>query len=164
MKKITIFLSLFLLAVSLLSCSFNKKVVQIPPSFQQNQQFKKSILHSLKRQYHKWKNTPYRKGGHSYQGIDCSGLVHRIFLEEFNMHLPRSTKQLQKIGATVTRKKKKSGDLLFFKTGWSSYHVAIYMEKGAFLHASTSHGVIISNLQEDYWKKRIFLVKRVAIY
>jgi cell wall-associated NlpC family hydrolase len=117
-----------------------------------------SALHT---QYNGWQGTPYRLGGLSKKGIDCSGFVYLTFKQRFGITLPRTTKAQVKQGDKISRRKLKPGDLVFFKTGWRTRHVGIYIGNGKFLHASTSKGVIISKLDNVYWKKKYWRAQRI---
>jgi len=61
----------------------------------------------------------------------------------------------------VSRSALRTGDLVFFKTGIFIRHVGVYLERGRFLHASTSHGVMISELGDVYWKSRYWKARRI---
>ncbi|OCG27052.1 hypothetical protein A9G11_00415 [Gilliamella sp. wkB108] len=112
--------------------------------------------------YKKWQKTPYRYGGTTLAGSDCSGLVMNFFKSKLSQTLPRSTAAQAQLGYKVTQPK--AGDLVFFKTGrgGNGLHVGIYYADGKFLHASTSKGVIYSNLNEDYWKKHYWMTRRLT--
>ncbi len=119
----------------------------------------KQVLYS---QFSEWKAVKYRFGGLSKKGIDCSGFVYLTYLDNFSIQLPRTTKQQVKKGVKVnTQANLKAGDLVFFKTGVRQKHVGIYLEKRTFLHVSTKKGVIISRLDNPYWKKRYWRAVRV---
>lgn len=120
-----------------------------------------STLTRLYTQYRGWKGTPYQYGGMSKGGVDCSGFVHRTYTKLFNIKLPRSTKDQVKRGKRVYINQLSAGDLVFFKTGWNVRHVGIYLEKGKFVHASSSHGVIISSMYTGYWKKNYWQARRL---
>lgn len=120
-----------------------------------------STLDKLHQQHRQWKGTPYQYGGMSKSGVDCSGFVHRTYQRLFNIKLPRSTKDQVKMGKRVYLNQLKAGDLVFFKTGWNVRHVGIYLEKGKFLHASSSHGVIISTMYSGYWKEKYWQARRL---
>ncbi|MCK5237662.1 MAG: C40 family peptidase, partial [Deltaproteobacteria bacterium] len=77
----------------------------------------KKLQGRLFSQYSSWKGVPYRYGGLSKSGVDCSGFVFNAFKDGLGIVLPRSTKELVKIGKKVKKKKLRSGDLVFFKTG-----------------------------------------------
>lgn len=112
-------------------------------------------------QYQQWKGTPYRYGGLSKQGVDCSGFVHLTFAEQLGMKIPRSTRLLSQTGKEIGRDRLRAGDLVFFKTSVKVRHVGIYVGNGKFLHASTKRGVIISNLSDSYWKARYWHARRL---
>lgn len=105
--------------------------------------------------------TPYKLGGHSLAGIDCSGLVDRFYRTAYQMILPRTVKELRQEGTRVKGKEPEIGDLLFFKFRGRHGHVGIYAGNGTFLHASTSEGVIYSSLTDGFWNKRLIEVRRV---
>lgn len=111
--------------------------------------------------YEEWKNVKYKYGGNSKKGIDCSAFIQIAFKEVLNVNLPRTTKDQVKIGEKISKKQLETGDLIFFQTGINSRHVGIYLEDGKFLHASTKRGVIISKLDNPYYKKHYWTSKRV---
>ncbi len=112
-------------------------------------------------QYQSWQGTPYQLGGLSKTGIDCSGFVYLTFKDKFGVKLPRTTETQAERGARIYIGQLQAGDLIFFKTGWKTRHVGIYLSDGRFLHASTSKGVIISRLDNVYWKKKYWLSRRI---
>lgn len=120
----------------------------------------KSKLHD---QYSEWKGTKYKIGGLSKSGIDCSGFVHVTFKTKLGIVLPRSTELQAGLGKNIARNQLRTGDLVFFKTGVSIRHVGVYLENGKFLHASTTLGVMISGLDEDYWKSAYWKAKRLEM-
>ncbi|MCL1028045.1 bifunctional murein DD-endopeptidase/murein LD-carboxypeptidase [Serratia silvae] len=105
-------------------------------------------------QYADWKGVRYRLGGESKRGIDCSAFVQRTFREQFGMALPRSTYEQEDMGKQIQRAKLRPGDLVLFRAGSTGRHVGIYLGNDKFVHASTSSGVTISNLSDNYWDKR----------
>lgn len=115
----------------------------------------------LSKQYDYWQGTPYRLGGTSKNGIDCSALIQIIYKNAFTKNIPRTTKIQAQSGAFVTRNNLKIGDLVFFKPSGKSRHVGIYMGKNQFMHASTSKGVIISTLDNPYWKSNYWQARRI---
>lgn len=121
------------------------------------------VKETLYHQYNQWKNTKYRMGGLSRNGIDCSGFVHVTFKTKLGVVLPRSTEFQVQLGETVAKDQLRAGDLVFFKTGIKDRHVGVYLENGRFLHASTSQGVTISGLNESYWKSAYWKAKRLDL-
>ncbi len=118
-------------------------------------------INALYDQYKSWRGVPYQLGGLSKKGIDCSGFVYQTFKDKFGIILPRTTKSQVKQGERVYIGQLQTGDLLFFKTDWRTRHVGIYLENGRFLHASTSKGVMISRLDNVYWKKKYWRAQRI---
>lgn len=112
-------------------------------------------------QYADWKGVRYRLGGDSKRGIDCSAFVQLTFREQFGLNLPRSTYEQEDTGKKIQRNKLRPGDLVLFGAGSTGRHVGIYLGNNQFVHASTSSGVMISNLTEAYWTKRYREGRRV---
>ncbi|MGL5006298.1 MAG: bifunctional murein DD-endopeptidase/murein LD-carboxypeptidase [Plesiomonas sp.] len=112
-------------------------------------------------QFSEWRGVRYRLGGNSKKGIDCSAFVQRTFFEQFGIELPRSTRDQQTTGKLINKKHLQPGDLVLFKTGSTGRHVGIYIGNSKFVHASTSSGVMISNLNDGYWKNRYRQARRV---
>lgn len=119
------------------------------------------MLKKIELQYKIWQKTPYRYGGSSLKGTDCSGLVKNFYQTKLGKSLPRSALEQAKIGKSV--KKLQAGDLVFFKTNSSAsgLHVGIYYKKGLFLHTSSKYGVQYSNLRETYWRSHYWKAKRL---
>ncbi len=115
----------------------------------------------LFQEYEKWQGTPYKLGGVSHNGVDCSSFIQQVYYDAFGLRVPRTTiKQLQ-IGQKITKKELQVGDMIFFKTGWNIRHVGIMIEDGAFVHASTSQGVTISSIHNPYWKQNYYQSRRI---
>ena len=121
-----------------------------------------AIKSILMKQYDEWRTTPYKMGGLSKRGIDCSGFTYLTFRSKLGCNLPRTTKLQVKTGVKVSRNNLHTGDLVFFKTGFFIKHVGIYLDESQFLHTSTSHGVMISSLKEKYWEKHYWTARRIC--
>jgi len=123
----------------------------------------KRVKKILSRQLNEWQGVRYKMGGLSKKGIDCSGFVYLTFLSKFGIEIPRSTGLQAVAGYGVTRKKLMAGDLVFFRTGLKSRHVGIYIDNNVFIHASTSSGVMLSRLDDTYWRKNYWKSIRIKI-
>lgn len=105
-----------------------------------------------------WLKTPYRRGGTSPKGMDCSGLTTTIYKNVFGIKLQRSSRDISAQDVKDLNKDDlKPGDLVFFGTssrkGKRVNHVGIFLGDRRFIHSSTSNGVIISSLDEAYYRR-----------
>lgn len=158
MKLLLLVLSILLL---ISGCS-SKKVSK--PSYKAKKTTKQSenwINRALFKEYAKWDGTPYKYGGTSLRGVDCSSLMQIIYRDAFGLKIPRTTASQAKIGYQVNKSSSREGDLVFFKTGWNTRHSGILIEKGKFIHSSTKYGVIISSLNNPYWKSKYWQTRRI---
>ena len=110
------------------------------------------LLDNLKSEIRTWIGTPYEWGGDDRNGVDCSAFVQNVYEDALGVRIARTTAQQQNEGSTVDRSSLEPGDLIFFHTPKRTDHVGIYLGRGDFAHASSSQGVMISNLSEGYWQ------------
>jgi hypothetical protein len=107
-----------------------------------------------------WLHVPHIDGGTSRKGTDCSYLVYIIYKTVYHKIIERNSASiLNKDCKRISRRRLKEGDLVFFNTMGSPKskshvnHVGIFLKDNKFMHASTSKGVIISDLDENYYRK-----------
>lgn len=108
-------------------------------------------------------NIPYRFGGNSNRGIDCSAYVQKVF-RFLNMSLPRTAREQYNLGSEVSRDDLVAGDLVFFRT-YARYpsHVGIYIGDNQFIHASSKgRKVTIDSIDEPFYNKRFIGAKRLV--
>ncbi len=106
----------------------------------------------------------YRYGGNSpVTGFDCSGLVAHVYLEAWNIRLPRNTSAQSKVGTPVSLAELQAGDLVFYDTLKRPFsHVGIYLGDGKFVHApKTGAQVRVESLKSAYWAQRYNGARRV---
>lgn len=109
-----------------------------------------------------WWGAPYRSGGNSKHGVDCSAYVQAVYRAVWNKSLPRTTATQFQQGVAVNRNALRRGDLVFFDTsGRGVSHVGIYIGGGRFTHASNSRGVTIDELDAPYYRKRYLGARRI---
>ena len=112
--------------------------------------------------------TPYKYGGTTRAGMDCSGLLMNSF-QAIQLNLPRTSEAQSKVGTEVKMKDLQPGDLVFFATGNKKRkitHVGLVTEVNGhnevkFIHASSSLGVVETNIYADYYQKRFRVARRV---
>lgn len=113
-----------------------------------------------------WIGTPYIYGGNDRKGVDCSGFVLQVYLNALNIKLPRTSLKQHEYCSPLGRNELEPGDLVFFtvRGGGSVGHVGIYIGAGEMVHASTSKGVIVSSLSDNYYQTNYYSSGRVARY
>jgi cell wall-associated NlpC family hydrolase len=110
----------------------------------------------------KYLGRPYQGASQYIPGVDCSLFIREVFKEFNKTKLPRTVAKQYETGQKVARRRLQYGDLVFFRTEYDRVsHVGIYVGYNQFIHASTSHGVIISSLDEKYWNERYAGARRV---
>jgi lipoprotein Spr len=103
-----------------------------------------------------WIGTPYRFGGSSRNGIDCSAFTKELYSKVFNMDIERSSRDIFSMVSPVKKDELKEGDLVFFKIHSRRIsHVGIYLGNNRFAHAS-SRGVAISSLDDAYYSRYFY--------
>jgi cell wall-associated NlpC family hydrolase len=101
-----------------------------------------------------WFGTKYKYGGMSKTGIDCSGFCNLLYKQVYNKQISRTTSALSKEINKVSKNNLKEGNLVFFNISKKkNSHVGVYLKNKMFVHASSSKGVIISSLENPYYKK-----------
>ncbi|MDE3155531.1 MAG: C40 family peptidase [Acidobacteriota bacterium] len=107
---------------------------------------------------------PYRLGGETPAGFDCSGLVQYVFAE-YGLELPREVRDQYRVGRAVARRAIRPGDLLFFHTtSRGPSHVGIAIGGGRFVHAPNARGTVrVSALGAPYWSRRFIGARRIDL-
>ena len=101
-----------------------------------------------------WLGSPYKYGGNSINGTDCSGFVSSIYSSFFIIELDRTSLLIYKNARKINKSEVKEGDLVFFKTdGKKVSHVGITITPNHFIHASSKKGVVVNSLNEPYYSK-----------
>jgi hypothetical protein len=104
-----------------------------------------------------WTGTPYKYGGCSKSGADCSGFTGALYSEVYKRTIPRTTSDIEKQTKAVDKSNLREGDMVIFDIeGKKSSHVGVYLLNGRFVHASSSKGVIISTLDSPYYQKHFY--------
>lgn len=116
----------------------------------------------LMRHISRYMGVPYKLGGESLDGMDCSGYTMTVYREALGIQLPRTSLEQSKMGSEVAFDQLKFGDLLFFDTtGEPVSHVGIYLGDDLFAHAGMTLGVTISSLQSSYFRERYETARRI---
>lgn len=112
----------------------------------------------------KYLNTPYKYGGNSADGIDCSAFTRTVYNDVLSVELSRSAKEQYQQGTRIDQPEGlKFGDLVFFNTRRrvKPGHVGIYIGDNLFAHASSRNGVIVSSLDQGYYSRRFMGGRRI---
>ena len=109
-------------------------------------------------------NTPYRWGGTTKGGIDCSAFVQTVMYQSLGVILPRTSFEQSNVGVDVAVEDLKFGDLLFFDTmnKGRTTHVGIYLEDGYFVHSGSRTGVAVASLNSEFYSRVFLKAKRVT--
>ncbi len=108
-----------------------------------------------------WYGTPYRLGGTTKRGIDCSAFSRFLFSFVYGINLPRTAREQYRNTNRISRTELKEGDLIFFNTRGGVSHVGVYLQNNKFVHSSSSGGVAINDMYEQYWVRRFIAVGRI---
>lgn len=123
---------------------------------------KKNLKRRIMNEFAQWRGTDYKWGGDSRNGIDCSAFTRRIIASVIHKHLPRTTLGQIRIGHLVAQDELKVGDLVFFETEPNVRHVGVFVGNDSFIHASSSQGVTVSHLSNQYWQDHYTTARRIS--
>ncbi len=106
----------------------------------------------------RWWGTKYCMGGSTENCLDCSAFTQILFREIYNTSLPRTAQEQYNASEKIKEHHLEEGDLVFFHTSGRNKkritHVGVYLQNNKFVHAATSGGVMISDLNEKYWQPK----------
>lgn len=106
----------------------------------------------------KWWGTKYCLGGSTENCLDCSAFTQILFRDIYNINLPRTSQEQSNAAQVVEDGQLQEGDLVFFHTSGrrskNISHVGVYLQNNKFVHAATSGGVMISDLNDKYWQPK----------
>jgi len=109
-----------------------------------------------------WIGKPYRFGGESKKGIDCSAFARELYSRVMGQYLPRNSRQQFKYVQTINKEELQTGDLVFFKIKTRDIsHVGVYLSDNKFIQSSKS-GVNIASLDNSYWKRYYYKSGRLT--
>jgi probable lipoprotein NlpC len=161
MMKPLIFSVFILISAGLFAAPLESNFVRAPASSASQAEKEQAYIDARNRVINaaaKYENVPYRHGGVTKSGVDCSGFVYASFKDALGVSTPRSSTGLYTWAEIIPLEKAQPGDLLFFKTtgGSTISHVGIYLGSRRFIHSASSGpntGVIYSTLDEKYWSR-----------
>lgn len=167
--RVTLLLSLVTLALSLGSCHSSRHTARgshgaTVTTGTTRSSVDAKMARSLVDCARGWLGTPYRYGGNDRRGVDCSGLTTNVFLQAAGVTLPRDSRSQKDFCRRIDRQALQPGDLVFFvnsKGGRRVNHVGLYIGGGEMIHASSSRGVIVSDITSGYWDNHYFASGRV---
>lgn len=120
-----------------------------------------SVRTNLLKAINQWTTVPYRRGGLSEGGIDCSGFTKQVFQDALAIVLPHSARAQSRMGSKIARADLMFGDLIFFQNAAKLInHVGIYIADNLFVHSHSGSGVTIDSLSERYYSHRFFTARR----
>ncbi|MBN8861391.1 MAG: C40 family peptidase [Sphingobacteriales bacterium] len=138
--------------------------LQFKYAIKMNVEVERLVNADLYRFIDNWWGTPYRMGGATQQGVDCSAFTQTLMSVIYGQDIPRTAQGQKDFCSLVDLNDLHEGDLIFFKTrkGREITHVGIYLQDDQFVHASSSNGVMISSLKEPYWSRNFVSAGRVV--
>ena len=123
-----------------------------------------TVVANLNEQLRSWRGAPYRYGGMTPRGVDCSGFVVRTFRDKFALQLPRETREQAEIGTRIDKRDLLPGDLVFFQGTYNCgdyiTHVGIYVGDNRMYHAGNPIG--FADLTSAYWQAHLVCAGRVG--
>jgi cell wall-associated NlpC family hydrolase len=163
----TLWIALVVMLALFSSCGISRDAAESPASQRLNraerEQYSRQLgipltgreNPALIRELGGWMGTPYRYGGSTRAGADCSGFVWAVYRNVYGITLSRTTEAQARETRRIRQCRLKEGDIVFFRTiGRKVSHSGIYITNGYFIHASSSRGVIINSLDEKYYSRR----------
>lgn len=126
----------------------------------------RDVVKDMKREIQKFYGAPYLWGGDTPRGTDCSGMIKTIYKNAVDINLPHNADEISKLGVSVSKRRLMFGDLVFFSNLWSgrATHMGMYIDRGYFLHASSSRGVVLSKLNDKPYNRQFVGAKRILDY
>jgi cell wall-associated NlpC family hydrolase len=157
---------IFIAALSMMlffsSCSVRRKVSK-SNEHHRNELNELDVSKRLNNEIKKWLGIPYKSGGTDTKGIDCSALTCALYQQVYAKVLPRTCQLQSEFCKKISKQHLVEGDLVFFKTGAQEVsHVGLYLGDHQFVHASVSKGVVISSLENPYYKQRFVSGGRIS--
>ena len=177
--KVKKYSAILFVALLLCSCHSSKKVFPSDPIYdsgkrtehqgggsgkQNTGKIKDSKRKAVVEEAYRWLGVPYKYAGESRKGTDCSGFVMTVYKDVCGIKLPRNSAKQAEYCNKIKKNELQPGDLVFFATGKSKTkvsHVGIYVGEGNIIHASTSRGVTVNNIGENYYTKTYICSGRV---
>lgn len=167
MKSVRIILIIIIAAV-MTACHSQKSTTRRPtgkekPVALQGKAANK-YTQQLMAEAYSWLGTPYKYGGTSKKGADCSGFVMTIFKNSLDIDLPRVSGDQGTFCRTIKKGDLFPGDLVFFASKGKINHVGLYVGDNKMVHASTSKGVVVCDLSMDYFAKHFHHAGMIPAY
>ncbi len=120
----------------------------------------------LYKELRRWLGTPYAHARHTCgEGTDCSGMVMEVYQTVYDINLHRNSAKMLEVNCRIIDLDDlREGDLVFFCTSSSGRvsHVGIYLKENKFVHASSSRGVVVDDLRQNYWATHFYAAARVS--
>lgn len=153
-------LSLFLLLLTAFGCETTHRTtgpdISIERKYSKILETNKENIINLKLYtfIDEWYGTPYKYGGKSKKGADCSGFTSVLYKEVYGKEVSGSSASIFTQCKPLSKKELQEGDLVFFRIDSKTIsHVGVYLQNNKFVHATTKAGVMINDLNEEYYKK-----------
>lgn len=158
MNKYVKYITITFLLLGIISCTsvvrFSNDIPKVNSSAGSNNGFENHSSSDLRNKIineaKQWIGTPYQYGGETKRGADCSGFVMAVF-QNSGIEIPRTSQQQFNYVQLINNYEREAGDLVFFKKNNQIFHVGIYLGDNFMIHASSSKGVIIQSIDDNFF-------------
>ncbi|MDZ7315711.1 MAG: C40 family peptidase [candidate division KSB1 bacterium] len=163
MRNLQLVLIILLIVMIYAICACSSTLPQQETIIQSYPPLQPPQVELLKQEIRRYYQVPYRWGGSTEEGMDCSGFVSTLYRNALGVSLPRTVVDLYAYCLPIPSRALQFGDLVFFGEKGRPTHVGLYLQKGYFIDAGRQKGVALNKLSDSYYRRRYMGAGRVRI-